>query len=86
MLLLLASQVRTASLSDLLRSTSIRVEVTVVPDDTSDSATSSRPPRDHRTVGLGRPKTFEEKDCSCKNSFVNTVKAACCNHIIIRLM
>ena len=56
MLLLLASHVKTASLSDLFRSTSMRVEVTVVPDETSDSATSSRPPRNHRTVGLGRPE------------------------------
>ena len=43
------------SLSDRLRSTNIRVEVTVVPEDTSDSAASSRPPRSQRTVGLGRP-------------------------------
>ena len=56
MLLFEASQVNNRPLSVRLRLSSITVDVTVEPDETSEDVPSGSPLCCHRTRGLGRPK------------------------------
>jgi hypothetical protein len=53
--LFLASHVSSASSSVLARSERTTVEVTVLPEDTSEEEGRRRPLRSHITDGLGRP-------------------------------
>ena len=59
MSLLVASQVSSAPSSDLERSETTTVDVTVLPEETSDEEGTSLPLRSHQTDGRGRPEKNE---------------------------
>ena len=78
MSLLVASQVSSAPSSDLERSETTTVDVTVLPEETSDEEGRSLPLRSHQTDGRGRPekKNLQKKPMIPTNlEIVTTVKA-----------
>ena len=60
-LLLAASQVRSEPPSVLARGPSSTLEVTVIPEETSELAERGSPLRYHRMVGLGRPEMWKSE-------------------------